>query len=99
MCFSIGEGRSQAVALDAGGRAQLRATDLGAGSVAVTATYEGDDNFAPGAAALTQVVRVPTSTSPSCLPNPPGRPKDSDRAAAIGRTLRASGGGRERSDC
>ena len=38
--------------------------------MAVAAAYEGDDNFAPGAAALTQVVRVPTITSLSCLPNP-----------------------------
>jgi len=70
VCFSIGERRSEPVALDAAGRAQLRAADLGAGSVAVVAAYEGDDNFAPGTAALTQVVRVPTITSLLCLPNP-----------------------------
>ncbi len=68
--FSMGLGKVEAVTLDADGQAHVRAAELGAGSVAVTAAYEGDTNFAPGVAALTQVVRVPTTMSVSAAPDP-----------------------------
>ncbi len=68
--LSIGGDIEDALALDEVGQALMTASCLGLGSVAVTAAYEGDENFAPAGAALTLVVRVPTTTTLACRPNP-----------------------------
>ena len=85
--FSVGAEASEVVALDESGRALTTAPRLGAGSTAVTATYEGDTNFAPATGALTQVVWVPTTTALSCQPNP------SSFGDAVLITAEVSGGG------
>ncbi|MFN2504006.1 MAG: Ig-like domain-containing protein [Acidimicrobiales bacterium] len=58
------------VAVDADGKAAIPEISLGTGSHAITATYNGDRDFAPGSAGLTHATLAPTRTSVGVAPDP-----------------------------
>ena len=70
IAFSAGGQDLGTVAIDGDGRATIAAAALAAGSVAVTAAYGGDHDFAASSTALTQVVRMSTVVEVSSEPNP-----------------------------
>ncbi|HJV09230.1 MAG TPA: heavy metal translocating P-type ATPase, partial [Acidimicrobiales bacterium] len=68
--FAAGGEALGTAAIDGDARATIVAAALGGGSLAVTATYSGDHDFAASSAALTQVVRLPTAVELFCRPSP-----------------------------
>ena len=70
IAFSAGGQLLGSVAIDGDGRAIIAAAALAVGSVAVSAIYGGDHDFAVSSTALTQVVRMPTAVALSSEPNP-----------------------------
>ncbi|MBA2495822.1 MAG: Ig-like domain repeat protein [Acidimicrobiia bacterium] len=73
-------------ALDAGGLATLAGLRPTASSHGVTATYSGDESFAPSAAALTVALRAASRTSVSATPDPAGIDDRVTLLAAVGST-------------
>lgn len=84
--FADGATTIGAAALDAEGLATLAGLRPTASSHGITATYSGDERFAPSAAALTVALRAASRTSVSATPDPAGIDDRVTLLAVVGST-------------